>query len=109
MGSIDEESVFVILEVIEGDIIYQFKREAVFNRAFPALNTKKIEENPWMRKKIGNGQWEAWINNDTSDKKNFNCVNDSIKVMFPRELSNYFFFLLKSVFNHFISPPPFCD
>lgn len=92
MGSIDEESVFVILEVIEGDIIYQFKREAVFNRAFPALNTKKIEENLWMRKKIGNGQWEAWINNDTSDKKNFNCVNDSIKVMFPRELSNYFFF-----------------
>lgn len=92
MGSIDEESVFVILEVEEGKMTYQFKREAVFTRAFPAHATKKIQEKLWMRRKLNKERWGDWIDNDTNDKKLFNCVNETIKIMFPRELSNYFFF-----------------
>lgn len=92
MGSIDEESVFVILEVEEANMIYQVKREAVFTRVFPAHATKKIQEKLWMRRKSDAKQWGDWIDNDTSDKKFFNYVNETIKLMFPRELSNYFFF-----------------
>ena len=92
MGSIDEKEVFVILEVEEGNVVYQFKREAVFTRLFPAMATKRSSEKLWMRRKVGKENWEEWKDNDANDKKLFNCVNDNIKIMFPKELSSYFLF-----------------
>lgn len=91
MNDDDQESVYVQLEVQEGEVIFQFKREAIFTRNYPMFKTRKVSEKLWMRRKIKDN-WDSWIDNNSSDKKTNGTVDDNIKIMFPKELSSYFFF-----------------
>lgn len=91
MDDESSEEVSVLLEVEDKDVILQFKRVAQYLRSYPTMNTKKKEEKLYMRSKEKGGLWDAWIDND-KNRKNPDCVNEKIKIMFPRELSNYFFF-----------------
>ena len=88
----NEECVSVEIEVEEGKRIFQFKREAAFIRNYPNVTTRKIKEDLWMRIKNEDGRWGDWENNVSANKKRDNCVNEQISMMFPKELSNYFFF-----------------
>lgn len=92
MTNFDEEEVSVEIEVQEKDIIYQFKREAIFNRKFPALEVKEIQHKLWMRRKVKDEMWGDWIDNESIDRSKSGSVDENIKMMFPRELSNYFLF-----------------
>ncbi len=91
MDDENEEEVSVLLEVEEKDVIIQFKREARYLRVYPTMNTRKTEEKLYMRRKEKDGLWKEWIDND-KDRKNPDQVDENIKLMFPRELSNYFLF-----------------
>lgn len=94
VADMDDESpeeVSVLLEVEEKDVIIQFRRVAQFLRVYPTMNTKKKNEQLLMRRKVRDGLWEDWIDNDKY-KKSPDYVNENIRIMFPKELSNYFFF-----------------
>lgn len=92
MDSDDQESVYVQLEVQEGDVIFQFKREAMFTRNYPMFKTRKVSEKLWMRRKIEDNNWDDWVDNNSPNRKVNGTVDDNIKIMFPKELSSYFFF-----------------
>ena len=92
MTNADEEIVSVEIEVQEKNIIYQFKREATFNRKFPMLEAKEIQHKLWMRRKVENEMWGDWIDNESTNRNKSGSVEENIKMMFPRELSNYFLF-----------------
>lgn len=85
------ENVSVMIEVQEEETIFQFRREATFSRLYPALATRKVDEKLYMRRKNGEDSWGEWKEND-EDRRNPDMVNENIKIMFPKELSNYFFF-----------------
>lgn len=92
MTNADEEIVSVEIEVQEKNIIYRFKREATFNRKFPMLEAKEIKHKLWMQRKVENEMWGEWIDNESTDRSKDGSVDENIKIMFPRELSNYFLF-----------------
>lgn len=92
MGSVDKEKASVELEVQDGNVSYVFIRESIFSRKFPLLAVKEISQKLWMKRKVDDGEWGAWVDDDSNKKDERGSVTESIKLMFPYELSNYFFF-----------------
>lgn len=87
------ESVSVELEVEEKEVIYRFWRQARYLRETNKINARLVDESLKMRRKVGQECWGDWIDNDKpTGKEEKGCVEDNIKMMFPKELSNYFFF-----------------
>ncbi len=87
-----KETVSVLLEVEEKDMIIQFRRDAVYTRPdTSAVSTRKVKEELFMRRKVKDGLWESWTENNEK-KKEPDCVNENIRLLFPKELSHYFFF-----------------
>lgn len=87
------ENVSVMIEVQEEETIFQFRREVTYEFGIQSqgVSTKKVAEKLYMRRKTGSDSWGEWKEND-KDKRNPDFVNQNIKIMFPKELSNYFFF-----------------
>ena len=87
------EFVSVELEVEEKEVLYRFKRQAKYVRESNKVNTRLVEEKLWMRRKLGQEQWGEWIDNSNPERKEEKgCVEENINIMFPKELSSYFFF-----------------
>lgn len=92
MDANSRKTVEVVIEVLEGDIIYEFTRKAEFVRKFPKFESKQTSEKLYMRI-FSNNEWGDIID-DSGDAsgKNANKVTDQINNLFPKELSSYFLF-----------------
>lgn len=88
MGPNDRSHVMVEIEVEDGKYSYEFIRKAEFVRKFPSYIAEQWNEQLLMRTKVDN-VWSDYIRD--SDKP-IDQVTDKINMMFPQELSNYFFF-----------------
>ena len=92
LGSIDDASVSVELEIIDEDMSYIFRREAKYARKFPSMTYKLVEEKLWFKSKEKDGRWSDWKDNDSSKSEEKGKAEDTIKLLFPKDLSAYFFF-----------------
>lgn len=92
LGSIDDASVSVELEIIDEDMSYIFRREAKYARKFPCMTSKLVEEKLWFKSKEKDGRWSDWKDNDSSKSEEKGKAEDTIKLLFPKDLSAYFFF-----------------
>lgn len=94
MDANDRENVSVVLEVVEGKYIYEFTRNAEFIRKFPQFVAQQRQQKLYLRmKEVTDNDWSDYNDNDGDSKgKNSGIVEERIKLMFPKELSNYFFF-----------------
>jgi len=92
MDANDRKDVSVEIEVEDGDYVYLFLRKATFVRKFPQFVAEQRQEKLYMQIQE-NGKWSALVDNDGDLKgRNSGDVDERIKLMFPKELSNYFFF-----------------
>lgn len=92
MGPNDNSDVSVEIEVEDGDYAYLFIRQATFSRKYPQLSAIQNSERLYMRMYEG-GKWSDFIDDNGDSKgKNKGVVSERIKLMFPQELSSYFFF-----------------
>lgn len=92
LGSIDNATVSVELEIIDEDMSYIFKREASYERKFPSMTSKLVEEKLWFKSKEKDGRWSGWKDNDSPKNDEKGKAEDTIKLLFPKDLSAYFFF-----------------
>lgn len=93
------EYVFVEIVVESDDIQWKFVRKAMFKRYGNNINEMTVKQisAPQLTMQIfEEGKWGDIINNNGLNKEKqkykANCVQETIETMFPRNLSNYFFF-----------------
>lgn len=92
MDANDRKDVSVEIEVEDGNYVYLFLRKATFVRKFPQFVAEQRQEKLYMRIRE-NEKWSEFIDNAGNSKgKNSGVVEERIKLMFPQELSSYFFF-----------------
>lgn len=92
LTNVDDAEVSVELEVVDEDITYIFRRDARYARKFPSMSEKRIEEKLWLRTKNKDERWSDWIDNSSSKNSENGIVEEKIKLLFPKDLSAYFFF-----------------
>lgn len=92
------EDVYVAIVVENEENEWKFVRKATFNRKSEnpyTLSVKQIGNSQLTMQIKQNGVWGDIINDDGNNlnkKYKLGCVQEAIENMFPRNLSNYFFF-----------------
>ncbi len=89
MTADSRKNVIVDILIVNDDTEYEIVRTATYIRKYPHHIASKKAETLLMRTKY-DSKWSDFINND--DFKTHGQVDERIQMMFPKELSNYFFF-----------------
>jgi DNA repair exonuclease SbcCD ATPase subunit len=89
MTANSRKNVIVEISIVNENTEYEIIRNATYIRKYPHYIAVKKSESLMMRTKI-DGKWTDYINND--DSKTRGSVEERIQMMFPKELSSYFFF-----------------